>query len=149
MKTSEFIKRWNGTHLEFKASRLTDTAVEAISNGGRNIFQIDDGFLISGQRSFSTDEMILINGYLQTLPKNRKDEKKWVIPWGVDGSLNVWTKDDVVDTPLITTVASSGSDWEKHPEYQFTDSEIEQLKHSQSRAVAQAIDIVKELVSDD
>lgn len=87
---------------------------------------------------------------LETPLSEREDERKWVIPWGKDFSSNssqtAWEKDDYGD---FLTDPVCAEDWKDNLDYQFTDSEIKQLKSTQSPAIAQAIDIAKKLVSDE
>lgn len=148
MKTSEFIKKWNNDHND-KARRIGDNAVKVCS-GPTEVLYIEDDSVIfhMPNESFMDDEIMLINSYLSTKPENRKDERKWVIPWGnrVDGSetISAWRR---ATGPYISTM--SDHRWRSDKSYWFTDSEIEMLKDVQSPAIAQAIDMAKELVSDE
>lgn len=147
MKTSEFIKKWNNDHND-KARRIGDNAVKVCS-GSTEVLYIEDDSVIfhMPNESFMDDEIMLINSYLSTKPENRKDERKWVIPWGIDTDgniLSLWKNGGAFMVNWTYEL-----NWKKNKCYQFTDSELEQLKSTQSPAIAQAIDIAKELVSDE
>ncbi|KRL56651.1 hypothetical protein [Furfurilactobacillus rossiae] len=148
MKTSEFIKKWNEDGQDEQATRFGKNGVIVRSSFHEILHIIDDQLTIcGGGMSFTSDDIGLINSYLQTKPENRKDERKWVIPWGIDASdytQNMWLNQD---KPMVTY--EERKNWKSDKGYQFTDFEIEKLKSTQSPAIAQAIDIAKELVSDE
>ncbi|MCH4010580.1 MAG: hypothetical protein LKG79_07440 [Furfurilactobacillus sp.] len=152
MKTSEFGKKMIEEGFTFDLNR---TAVTFSKDG----LVIDIGLFDEkpsvafdltslGYKTLTAKQWSLINSYLQTKPENRKDERKWVIPWGnrVDGSetISAWRR---ATGPYISTM--SDHRWRSDKSYWFTDSEIEMLKDVQSPAIAQAIDMAKELVSDE
>lgn len=148
MRTSEFVKRWNDK-FDSTAIKYGDTGIDIMIGQQRMLRINGSSFLITASpMSITSGQFTLINSYLQTKPENRKDERKWVIPWGnrVDGSetISAWRR---ATGPYISTM--SDHRWRSDKSYWFTDSEIEMLKDVQSPAIAQAIDMAKELVSDE
>lgn len=152
MKTSEFGKKMGEEGFTVNVTRMDITfskdGINMLINFVEEKPRVVFGFTSSGCKTLTPKQWTLINSYLQTKPENRKDERKWVIPLGnatVDGSQTAWIKGQF----SFAIYAGCDENWRNVPAYQFTDSEVEQLKSTQTEAIAKTIDIAKELVSDE
>ena len=152
MKTSEFIKKIENSGLYTRINGDTIVIYNPSDNSVCATVNKDVMFVChikyAKNRKATLERLYYcINEYTKTPLDDRKDERKWVIPWGVDADGNTQNAWQSGGTFIVDYAYQS--DWRKHDEYQFTDSELEQLKSTQSPAIAKAIDIAKELVSDD
>ncbi|MCF6161956.1 hypothetical protein [Furfurilactobacillus milii] len=151
MKTSEFGKKMveEGFKVDLNRTAVTFSKDGLVIDIGvfEEMPSVAFDLTSLGYKTLTAKQWSLINSYLQTKPENRKDERKWVIPWGSDTSdytQNMWRNQD---RPTVTY--EERKNWKSDKGYQFTDSELEHLKSTQSPAIAQAIDIAKELVTDE